>query len=162
VLTALNDGSFSLTSTSGILLYAAAGSAVAAALMGVVLARRAKARETDLLSRLEGPESKATVEERLAELSKTMQRSALLVEQVSAELDARAATARQLQEDAKTAEALAALHKDQADAVRRMIDAELAVSTRRIHSDSIKIGIVSFVAGGFLTLAVTLFVHPFH
>ena len=91
-----------------------------------------------------------------------MRQSARLVEQVSAELDARAATARQLQEDAKAAEALAALHKDQADAIRRMMDAELATTAKGIRRDSIVIGIASFVAGGGLTLLVTLFVHPFH
>jgi hypothetical protein len=53
-----------------------------------------------------------------------------------------------MQEDAETAEALAALHKDQADAVRRMMDAELATAAKRIRSDNIKIDIASFVAGG--------------
>jgi cobalamin biosynthesis protein CbiD len=91
-----------------------------------------------------------------------MRRSARLVEQVSAELDARAATARQLQEEAATAEALAALHKEQANAVRRVIDAELATQAKGIRRDSIWIGVVSFFGGGLLTLAVTLFVHPFH
>jgi ABC-type thiamin/hydroxymethylpyrimidine transport system permease subunit len=67
-----------------------------------------------------------------------------------------------LQEDAKTAEALAALHRNQAEAVRRMMDAELATTAKGIRSDSIKIGIASFVAGGGLTLLVTLLVHPLH
>jgi methyl-accepting chemotaxis protein len=106
--------------------------------------------------------SQKTLEERLDELSKSMRDSARLVEQVSAELEARAATARQLTKDAETAEALAGLHKQQAEAVRRMMDAELAGATRRIRSDSIKIGIGSFVAGGGLTFAVTLLVHPLH
>lgn len=88
--------------------------------------------------------------------------SARLVEQVSAELDARAATARHLQEEAKSAEALAALHKVQADAVKRMIDAELATTRRGIRRDNVIVAIGSFIAGGGLTLAVTLFVHPFH
>jgi hypothetical protein len=39
-----------------------------------------------------------------------------LVEQVEAELQARAVTARQLQEEAATAKTLAGLHKEQADA----------------------------------------------
>lgn len=43
-----------------------------------------------------------------------------------------------------------------------MMDAELAGAARRIRSDSIKIGIGSFVAGGSVTLAVTLLVHPLH
>jgi hypothetical protein len=91
-----------------------------------------------------------------------MRQSARLVEQVSAELDARAATARRLQKKAEDAEALAALHREQSDEVRRMIDAELATATRRIRSDSIKIGIASFIAGGDLTLLVTPLVHQLH
>jgi uncharacterized membrane-anchored protein YhcB (DUF1043 family) len=132
--------------------------AVSGALVSLVVARRSRKTVSDV----EGDASQTTLEERLDELSKSMRQSARLVEQVSAELDARAASARQLQEDAKTAEALAALHKDQADAIRRTIDAELASTAKRIRSDSIKIGIASFVAGGGLTLVVTLFVHPFH
>jgi hypothetical protein len=119
-------------------------------------------RSSQIASRVEGGASQATLEERLDELSKSMRQSAGLVQQVSAELEARAATARQLQKDAETAEALAALHKDQADAVRRTIDAELATAAKDIRSDSIKIGVASFIAGGGLTVVVTLFVHPFH
>jgi hypothetical protein len=61
-------------------------------------------------------ESQRTLEERLEELSKSMRDSARLVEEVSTELDARAVTARRLKEEAETAEALAGLHKEQADA----------------------------------------------
>jgi hypothetical protein len=100
-----------------------------------------------------------SLEERLDELSLSMRRSARLVEQVSAELEARAASARQLQEDAKTAEAVAAFHKEQTEAVRRMLDAELVTQAKGIRRDSVWIGVVSFVGGGLLTLAVTLFVH---
>jgi biopolymer transport protein ExbB/TolQ len=106
--------------------------------------------------------SQGTLEERLEELSGSMRQSAKLVQQVEAELDARAATARRLKEEADTAEAIAAIHKDQADAIRRMMDAELTTAAKRIRSDSIKIGILSFVAGGGVTLAVTLLVHPLH
>ena len=106
--------------------------------------------------------SQKTLEERLDELSKSMRDSARLVEQVSAELEARAVTARRLTEEANTAEALAGLHKEQAEAVRRMMDAELTGTARRIRNDSIKIGIGSFVAGGGVTLAVTLLVRPLH
>ena len=76
--------------------------------------------------------------------------------------DARAATAQRLKEEAETAEALAGLHKEQADAVRRMMDTQLATAERRIRMDSIRIGIASFVAGGGVTFAVTLLVHPLH
>jgi hypothetical protein len=42
------------------------------------------------------------------------------------------------------------------------MEAELEEQAKRIRSDSIKIGIASFVAGGGLTLLVTLLVHPLH
>jgi hypothetical protein len=82
--------------------------------------------------------------------------------EVSAELEARAVTAKKLQEDAKAAEALAGLHKEQAEAVRRMLDAELAGTARRIRRDAITIGLGSFAAGGAVSFLVTLFVHPLH
>ena len=129
---------------------------------GVVAAVRTAlaARRTD--AALKDVTTQATLEERLDELSKSMRNSARLVEQVSSELEARAATAKRLKEEAETAEALAGLHKDQAEAVRRMLDAELVTTARRIRSDSIKIGVASFVAGGGLTFVVTLLVHPLH
>jgi hypothetical protein len=43
-----------------------------------------------------------------------------------------------------------------------MLDAELAGAARRIRGDSIKIAVASFVAGGGITFAVTLLVHPLH
>lgn len=104
--------------------------------------------------------SQETLDQRLDELSKSMRNSARLVEQVSAELEARAAAARTLEEEAKAAEALAALNKDQADAVRRLLGAELAGAGKRIRRDSIVIGLASFVAGGGVTYLISLLVHP--
>jgi hypothetical protein len=43
-----------------------------------------------------------------------------------------------------------------------MMGAELATAANRIRSDSIKIGIAPFIAGGNLALVVTWLVHPFH
>lgn len=103
-----------------------------------------------------------TLEGRLDELSKSMRHSARLVEQVSAELDARAATARRVNEEAEVAKALAELHREQADAVRRMLDAELKTAARGIRRDSIIIGLASFVSGAGVSFVVTLLVHPLH
>ena len=108
-----------------------------------------------------------------------MVQSRILVEQVSAELDARAATARQLQEEVKEAEALAAIPSEQADTIRRLMDAELdanrkamaaeltaklaensAAVRKDVRKDAIRIGIGSFIAGGGLTFLITLLVHP--
>jgi hypothetical protein len=110
--------------------------------------------------------SQQTLEERLEELSASMLRSARLVEQVSAELDARAVTARRLKEEAADAEQLAAQNKEQADAVRRLIRSEmtqeLSTAQRRIFRDSLRVAIGSFVVGVAATFLVTLLVHPLH
>jgi hypothetical protein len=99
-----------------------------------------------------------------------MGRSSILTEQVSAELDARAATARQLQEEARQAEELASINREQAEAIRKLVDADLAtklaensVTIRKdVRGDAIRIGVGSFFAGGGLTLLITLLVHPLH
>jgi predicted nucleic acid-binding Zn-ribbon protein len=111
-----------------------------------------------------------TLEERLAELSDLMGRSSTLVEQVSAELEARAATAQRLRDEAKQAEELASINREQAEAIRRLMDAELAAKLtengaairKDVRKDTIRVGVGSFVAGGGLTLLITLLVHPLH
>lgn len=105
-----------------------------------------------------------TLEVKLDQLSAAMEKSARLVEQVTAELDARAATALRLRREAEDAEAIAAAHKEQTDAVRRMLRAEisteLATTERHIFWDSLKITIVSYILGVASALLITLLVHP--
>jgi hypothetical protein len=113
-----------------------------------------------------------TLEDRLTRLSELMAQSALLSEQVTAELAAREVTARKLQEDAAQAEALASVNREQAEAVKRLVEADIAGKLaenaetiernvrRDVRRDSIRIGIASFIAGGGLTLLITLLVHP--
>jgi hypothetical protein len=128
---------------------------------GVVAFRRT----TRATSQAKEVPTQKTLEGRLDELSKSMRHSARLarlVEQVSAELDARAATARRVNEEAEVAKALAELHREQADAVRRMLDAELKTAARGIRRDSIIIGLASFVSGAGVSFVVTLLVHPLH
>ena len=114
----------------------------------------------DAGSRTKPPVAQKALEDRIDELSKSMRDSARLVEQVSAELDARAVMAKKLKEEADAAKALAGLYKEQTDAIRRMMDAQLTSAARGIRRDSIKIGIASFVAGGGVSFLVTLLVHP--
>jgi multidrug efflux pump subunit AcrA (membrane-fusion protein) len=109
-----------------------------------------------------------TLEDRLARIRELMAESSRLSNQVSAELEARAATAKKLQEEAEQAEALATVNREQAEAVRRLLEADIAETL----ADSGKatsgtcvvtqsgIGIASFVAGGGVTLLVTPLVHP--
>jgi t-SNARE complex subunit (syntaxin) len=100
-----------------------------------------------------------TLEERLDELSQSMQESAELMEEVQAELDARAALVKKLKEEAQDAEALAVLPREQVEATRRMMDSQLDGTVRGIRKNNILIGIVSFAAGGCVTLVVTILVH---
>jgi hypothetical protein len=103
-----------------------------------------------------------TLEQRLDELSDSMRASAQIVQQITTELDAQAATAKRLKEEAETAEAISRLHKEESEAVRRMLDAQLETVSRKIRSDSIKLGVASFVAGSGVAYLVTLLVHPLH
>jgi hypothetical protein len=100
-----------------------------------------------------------TLDERLDRLARSIRDSARLAEEVSAEVDVRAAAVRELEEKAREAEALAALNKEQADAVRRLVDASMVTAEKHIRSDSIKIGIASFVLGAGASALVTLLVH---
>ena len=84
------------------------------------------------------------------------------MEQVSAELDARAATAKKLKEEAEASKALAAINKEQAEAIRRLMDTQLEGTARSIRQDTIVIGIGSFIAGGGVSFLITLLVHPLH
>jgi hypothetical protein len=89
-----------------------------------------------------------------------MRVSARLVQQVSAELDARAATAKRLKDEAQTAEAAASLHREQAESISQMPEAQLPGQRRGIRVDTILIALASFVAGGAATCMVTLLGHP--
>lgn len=65
----------------------------------------------------------------------------------------------------EVAEALGQLDKDQAQAVnaiRQMMESEPETTEKNIRKDAIKIGVVSFLAGGAVTFVVTLLVHPLH
>jgi hypothetical protein len=118
-----------------------------------------------------------TLEDQLGHLTRLVEQSRRLVEQVSAELEARAATAARLQQEAKDAEALAAINKEQADAIKRVMDADLVASReafetemakrlqqnsveirKNVRRDTIWIALGSFIAGGGLTLVITVLV----
>ena len=106
--------------------------------------------------------SERRLAERLELLANSMRESAEQAQEASAELDAQAKLARRLQQDADRARELAALRKDQVNAIRQVLGQELDTSRRLIRRDTIVVGIAFFIAGVCATLAVTLFVHPFH
>jgi hypothetical protein len=100
------------------------------------------------------------LEIRLTELSNSMRSSASLVAQISAELEARAATVKKLQEEAASAETLASINKEQAQAVQRLLGAELQGSERRTHRRSLIDGALYFIGGAAASFLITLLVHP--
>jgi hypothetical protein len=154
-----------VTSGGAALLAWRTGSSIAAALVAILGALPALYLAWATLPGAESARLAASpkaLEQRLGDLAASMRESARLVEQISAELDARATTARRLKEEAETAEAITRLHRDETAAIQRMLDTQLEEAARRIRSDSIKISIVSFFAGGAVTFAVTLLVHPIH
>jgi hypothetical protein len=132
---------------------------IAVALAVAIFAFRGTKRVADSVK---DASTQNTLDDRLNELSQSMQQSTLLAAQVSSELEARAAMARRLQEKAQQTEALAALHKEQTDAIGRLLDAELILAAGRIRRDSLFLSLASFVAGGGVSFLVTLIVHPFH
>lgn len=107
-------------------------------------------------------QSPQSLDRRLNRLARSIRESARLAEEVSAEVEVRAAAVQKLEEQAREAEALAALNEEQADAVRHVVDASIASAGRRIRRDSIWIGAATFVLGAGVTLLVTLLVHPIH
>jgi CHASE3 domain sensor protein len=107
-----------------------------------------------------------TLETRLDQLSTSLRGFAQLVQGMSTELKDRAETARRLRQEAEDAEALAAQHQDQIDALRRLLrkemSTELKSTERHILRDSMKIAITSFVLGAAVSILITLLVHPVH
>ncbi|MGH9092171.1 MAG: hypothetical protein ACRDZR_12470 [Acidimicrobiales bacterium] len=147
---------------SSIILYIA----IVAIWVGVLIPRwysvrrsKAEIREAVEIATAHQP----TLEEKLNRLAGSMHESALIVEQVSAELEARAIMAKRLKQEAEDAEALAAQSKEQTDAIRRLVRVEMTkelVNTQReIFRDSLKVTAVSFVAGIFATIIVTMLLH---
>jgi hypothetical protein len=110
--------------------------------------------------------SNMTLETRLDQLSTSLRGFAQLVQRMSTELKDRAETARRLRQEAEDAEALAAQHQDQIDALRRLLrkemSTELKSTERHILRDSMKIAITSFVLGAAVSILITLLVHPVH
>jgi hypothetical protein len=140
----------------------------AAIVLGIPAARSLReARQTELQAKDAAEHAlvpEKTLDQRLDQLSASLAESARLVEQVTAELDAQAATARRLTREAADAEAIAAIHKEQTEAVRRLLNSEMTAqltkTERNIFRDSLRIAIGSFIFGGALTFVVTLLVHP--
>lgn len=103
-----------------------------------------------------------TLEQRLDALARTMRESSRLLQQVSAEIEVRAATAERLKDEAQTAEQLAKLNQAQAEAVAKLVGTVVGGESKRSTRQSVLAGALFFIGGVAATVTVTLFVHPLH
>ncbi|MEV3986137.1 hypothetical protein [Nonomuraea sp. NPDC049758] len=98
--------------------------------------------------------STSTVEERADELADLLKRSTTLLAELSAEMEARTATVRELQAEAEHAESIASIHKEAQAAVEKMLDARLAARLEESGRKSFKQGMwLNIVSGAFFFIA---------
>ncbi|QHC25263.1 hypothetical protein [Streptomyces sp. GS7] len=133
------------------LMVALAG--VLASGLGIVFERLAKRRVDASLKPV-------PLDQRVQQLGRSMRESARLIEQVTAELEARSASAQRLKEEAESAQVLAKLQEKERKAVADLVKAEIEGQRRRTLRDGLIANAFFFVGGGLVTLAVALFVHP--
>jgi hypothetical protein len=140
-------------------VFAVAGVIVAVVATGLGFVQLRSARKDAEAAALAAPEQE-TLEQRMNALARTMHESSRLLEQVSAEIQMRQVRAEQLKAEADEAEKLAALNKEQVDAIKRVIASELSQESKKSRRREVLIGGLFFVGGVAGTVAVTLFVHP--
>lgn len=79
----------------------------------------------------EAPDAQPTLEERIQQLSGVMAQSARLLEEITEEIDVRAAFAKQKKEEAEEAVAAANMHEEELDALRRVLRKEVSSEGNR-------------------------------
>lgn len=144
------------------LLALIAGSAAAGALSALLEWARARLRrreEAHDVATLAVP----TIESRANELAEILKRSTMLLNELTAEIEARTTTAIEMEAKAKQAENLASMHEEQRQAVERLLDARLTArldeSGKRSFRQGMWLNIISgaffFAAGVLVTLWLT-------
>lgn len=103
-----------------------------------------------------------TLEERIQNLSAVMGQSAKLLEQITADIELRAAFAKEKKEEADLAIAAASLNQEQLQALQRVVRTEVTTESNRGIRAAVLAAVFSFIFGVAATILVTLFVHPFH
>ncbi|TDW18833.1 hypothetical protein EV650_5429 [Kribbella kalugense] len=89
-----------------------------------------------------------------------MRSSAELIEQITAEMEVRAATAASLKAEAEQAQQLASLHQEQQDAVMRAVRAEIGAEGKNAARQNLKANILFFLAGVLVSVAIQLVIKP--
>jgi hypothetical protein len=128
--------------------------AAASAGLGGELGTRALRR----LMGLEKPAEKAeeSLEARLTALGETMRASARLLEEISAEMDARLLAAERLKTEAEAAERLAELNDAQRQAVARLVRAEVSTEGKKSFRQGLAANFFFFLAGVLASIATTM------
>lgn len=85
-----------------------------------------------------------------------------MIEQVTAEMDLRAAAVQKLQQEAVDAEATKSLSAEQHEALRHLVESTLRPETNRAIKWAWISGVFGILTGAGITVAITLFVHPLH
>lgn len=120
-----------------------------------LLSELARARKRGSLELSNQP----TIEKRVDQLAVLLRDSTTLLEELTAEMEARAATVEQMKAEAKHAERLAEIHKEHQEAVARLLRAELARQGRRTFWEgaviNLAVGGLFFIAGVFATFALS-------
>ncbi|MFI7135946.1 hypothetical protein ACIBQ1_60600 [Nonomuraea sp. NPDC050153] len=130
-----------------------AGSAVAGALSALVewvrdlLQRRAEVHEV-------ATPAAPTIESRADELAEILKRSTTLLNELTAEIQARTSTAMEMEAKAKHAENLAAMHEEQRQAVEKLLDARLEARLKESGKTSFRQGMwLNIISGAFFFAA---------
>lgn len=98
-----------------------------------------------------------TLSERLDELSESMRESARLMEEVQAELDARAALVKKMKGQVQDGDAHAVLPRVQAEVNRRIMDNELEGTAHSIRK--YRLLVARLITGGCVAFAVAVTLH---
>ncbi|MFG1685410.1 hypothetical protein ACGFNP_34980 [Nonomuraea sp. NPDC049269] len=100
------------------------------------------------------PPSTPTIEDRADELAEILKRSTTLLDELTAEIAARTATAIEMEAKAKHAENLASLHEEQRQAVEKLLDARLEARLKESGKKSFLQGMwLNIISGAFFFAA---------
>lgn len=133
---------------------------IVSGIVGIAFATYAGVLQGILFRRKTKTTAQTTLENRIAKLGTTMSAAAAAVATIQAELAAQQATAKQLAEDVEQGRRLAELNAEAKEAVTAALRQELAQQGRRAFWQGVGINVLFLIAGGAITLAVTLWVHP--
>ncbi|MEU2854146.1 hypothetical protein [Streptomyces syringium] len=106
------------------------------------------------------PAPQPTLEERLEDLGRVMKRSAKLLSEIKGEIDIRAASVREKEQQAQRAVELTNLTEPQVQAIKNEWGLQVAKEGKKSLKAAILIAVSTFFLGVAATVLITLFVHP--